>query len=100
MADQLGVNQKTYENWEQGKYEPEDRFFPAVIRFMGYDPSPAPVSLPDRIRAARRRQGISQEELAHCLGLDPSTVGTWEAGTVVRPFPRIAALFEQYVAGV
>ena len=78
-AAQLGVNFKTYENWEQGKYEPEDRFFPAVIRFLGYDPSPAPVTLPDRIRAARRRQGISQRELARKLGLDPATVQAWEA---------------------
>lgn len=100
VARELGVNFKTYENWEQGKYEPEVRFLPAVIRFLGYDPSPAPVSLPDRIRAARRRQGISQRELARRLGLDPATVGTWEAGRVVRPFPRIAKLFAQYVEGV
>jgi transcriptional regulator with XRE-family HTH domain len=88
VARELGVNFRTYENWEQGKYEPEVRFLPAVIRFLGYDPSPAPVSLPDRIRAARRRQGISQRELARCLGLDPATVWAWEAGAVVRPFPR------------
>jgi len=100
VARELGVNFKTYENWEQGKYEPEIRFLPAVIRFLGYDPHPAPVSLPDRIRAARRRQGISQRELARRLGLDPATVWAWEAGTVVRPFPRIVAMFEQYVEGV
>jgi DNA-binding XRE family transcriptional regulator len=76
------------------------RFLPAVIRFLGYDPTPAPVSLPDRIRAARRRQGISQRELARRLGLDPATVWAWEAGAVVRPFPRIVAMFEEYVEGV
>src|SRR5262249_16941851 len=100
VAEQLGVNQKTYENWEQEKYEPEGRFFPAIIRFLGYDPSPAPVSMPDRIRAARRRAGISQRELARRLGLDPATVWAWEAGAVVRPFPRIARLFEDFVEGV
>jgi transcriptional regulator with XRE-family HTH domain len=100
VARELGVNFKTYENWEQGKYEPEIRFLPAVIRFLGYDPSPAPVSLPDRIRAARRRQGISQRELARRLGLDPVTVWAWEAGRVQRLYPRLTRLFEEYVKEV
>jgi transcriptional regulator with XRE-family HTH domain len=100
VAEQLGVNFKTYENWEQGRYEPEDRFFPAIVRFLGYDPSPAPASLPDRIRAARRRQGISQGELARRLGLDPGTVGAWETGAVERPYPRFRRLFEEYVKEV
>ncbi len=95
----LGVSKQTYEHWERGVHEPEFRYFPGVIRFLGYDPSPVPASLPDRIRAARRRQGISQEELAHRLGLDPSTVGTWETGAVVKPYPRITRLFENYVEG-
>lgn len=48
VAAELGVNFKTYENWEQGKYGPEIRFLPAIIRFLGYEPSPTPVSLPER----------------------------------------------------
>jgi len=94
------VNFKTYENWEQEKYEPEDRFFPAVVLFLGYDPSPEPATLAEKIQAKRRRQGISQRELARRLGLDSSTVSAWETGSVVRPFPRIATIFEQYVEGV
>lgn len=78
VAKELGVHHKTYENWEQGKYEPELRLFPAIIDFLGYDPSPEPKSLAERIRAARRREGISQEELARYLGLDESTVRAWE----------------------
>jgi len=87
VAGELGANFKTYENWEQEKYEPEIRFLPAVIRFLGYDPSPSPVPLPDRIQAARRRQGISQRELARRLGLYPATVCAWETGKVRRPVP-------------
>ncbi len=96
-AKQIGVNPKTYENWEQEKYEPEVRFWPGVILFLGYDPRPDPETLGERIRAARRRQGISQEELARRLGIDPSTVAAWEAGTVKRPYPRFVRLFEGYV---
>lgn len=97
MADELGANHKTYENWEQEKYEPEIRFFPAILAFLGYDPSPEPVTLGERIQAARRRQGISQRELARRLGIDPSTVTAWEAGTVEKLFPRFVRLFEEYV---
>ena len=41
-AERLGASPKTYEYWEQGKYEPEFRFLPAIIAFLGYDPTPEP----------------------------------------------------------
>jgi DNA-binding XRE family transcriptional regulator len=97
VAGRIGANQKTYENWEQEKYEPEVRFWPGVIGFLGYDPRPEPRTLAERIRATRRGQGISQGELARRLGIDPSTVTAWEAGTVEKPFARFARLFEKYV---
>ncbi|HEX4962475.1 MAG TPA: helix-turn-helix transcriptional regulator [Thermoanaerobaculia bacterium] len=97
-AREVGANFKTYENWERGRYEPEVRFLPAVIAFLGYDPAPVGPALPlgERIRAARRRQGLTQEELAYRLGIDPSTVAAWETGTVRKPSPRFARLFEEY----
>jgi DNA-binding transcriptional regulator YiaG len=91
------VSAKTYDNWEQGKHEPEVMFLPAVIAFLGYDPYPVSASLSERILAARRRQGISQRELARRLGLDPTTVQAWEKGKVLRRYPRLVRLFEEYV---
>lgn len=99
-AREIGADDNTYENWESGKHEPEFRFWPALIHFLGYDPRPEPETLALRIRNARRKQGISQRELARRLGLDPSTVAAWEAGTVKKPFPRFTRIFEEYVAGV
>lgn len=55
VAGELGVSKQTYENWEGGIHGPEFRHFPGVIRFLGYDPIPEPVSLSERIRATRRR---------------------------------------------
>lgn len=100
VTEQFGVNFKTYENWERGTNEPEVRFWPVVIRFLGYDPSPPPASLPERIEGALRREGISQRELARKLGLDPSTVQAWEANQVRKPYPRTVSSFEEYVQGV
>jgi transcriptional regulator with XRE-family HTH domain len=99
-AEQLGVSQGTFYNWERGRSEPEFRFLPAIIRFLEYDPTPEPLSLGDRIKATRHRQGISQGELARRLDLDPSTVTAWERGEVRKPFPRFRRLFEEYVEGV
>jgi hypothetical protein len=45
-------------------------------------------------------QGISQEELARRLGVDPSTVIAWEAVTVRKPYRRFVELFEGYMGEV
>jgi transcriptional regulator with XRE-family HTH domain len=99
-AVEIGADHRSYENWETGKHEPEFRFFPGIIRFLGYDPSPEPTTLPERIIAKRRREGISQRELARKLRLDPTTVQVWERDEVRRPYPRLVRLFEEYVEGV
>ncbi|HEY0003892.1 MAG TPA: helix-turn-helix domain-containing protein [Pyrinomonadaceae bacterium] len=96
-AQQMGVKVGTYANWEQGRDEPRTRSFPAIIGFLGYDPSPEAQTLPERIREVREREGLSQRELAERLGVAPSTVKAWEADTVRRPTPRVTRIFEEYV---
>ncbi len=100
-AEEIGCSKASLLNWERGRAEPELRFIPAIIRFLGYDPTApdATLSIGEKLRAARRARGLSQEALARLLGIDPTTVRDWEAGTVVRPFPRIARLFEEFVEG-
>jgi transcriptional regulator with XRE-family HTH domain len=44
-----------------------------------------------RLRAARRRAGLSQTEAAKRLGVRPNTISGWEAGTRM---PRAPELFE------
>jgi transcriptional regulator with XRE-family HTH domain len=100
VAKRLGASHQSYENWEMDKHEPEFRFWPGIISFLGYDPSPEPLSFGERIRATRRREGLSQHGLAERLGLDPSTVTAWERGEVRVRWPRFVRLFEEYVAGV
>jgi transcriptional regulator with XRE-family HTH domain len=102
VAEQIGVHQGTYEKWEQGTtHEPEVRFFPAIVRFLGYDPSPA-VSSEDlglRLKAARRARGLSQESLARLLGVDESTVQEWEAGKRRRRARRVVRVVEEFLRG-
>jgi transcriptional regulator with XRE-family HTH domain len=41
-AERIGVYFKSYDNWEHDKHEPEFRYWPGIIGFLGYDPSPEP----------------------------------------------------------
>jgi DNA-binding XRE family transcriptional regulator len=80
--------------------EPELRFLPAILRFLGYDPRPAPATLGGQIRAAREAAGLSERELARRLGLDPGTLAAWERDEVRRPYPRIRRVFERWLVSV
>lgn len=89
VAGQIGVDLKTLCNWERQRTEPEIRFLPAIFQFLGGDPRPRPSTLSERIWAARTALGLTQEVLARRLGVDPGTVGRWEAG---RGKPRKTTL--------
>jgi DNA-binding XRE family transcriptional regulator len=80
LAKQLRVRAETVANWELGKAKPLVRHTAGLIRFLGYDPVGAEDSLPGRIRAARRRLGLTQAEVAARLGLDEGTLLDLERG--------------------
>jgi transcriptional regulator with XRE-family HTH domain len=81
VAERLGVTTKTYTNWERGVSQRATvRSLPEVIRFLGYDPRPAPETFPERLRFAREGRGLSVQGLAALLGIVPSTILAWEKG--------------------
>lgn len=49
---------------------------------------------PEQVQAARQRLGLTQEELAHKIGVTVSTVNRWECGRSV-PHRVFARLIEQ-----
>jgi transcriptional regulator with XRE-family HTH domain len=48
--------------------------------------------LPGIIRAARRRRGLSQQELADLVGMDQSAVSQWERGYTLPSVVHLLAL--------
>lgn len=80
LAAQLGVREETLAMWERGQATPQVPHYAAIVRFLGYDPSPAGEELSRRLNATRRRLGLSQRELAAQLGLDQGTVADFERG--------------------
>lgn len=80
VAERLGIAVWTLLSWEKGARSPSDRYLPAIIRFLGYDPLPAPEGLGEQLRAWRRRQGLSGKKAAKRLGVDEGTLCRWERG--------------------
>jgi transcriptional regulator with XRE-family HTH domain len=78
VALRLGVSKSAGENWERGRTEPELRFLPAIIGFLGYDPRPVPETVGARVRHEREGQGLSQKEMARRMGIAPglSAIGS------------------------
>ena len=82
-AARLGVTIATVSNWEGGRSYPAIDCIPAVLEFLGYDPFPEPVTVPERLLAKRRARGWSIRQAARQIGVDPTTWGDWEQGKVI-----------------
>jgi transcriptional regulator with XRE-family HTH domain len=77
----LGVREETVSGWEKDRGRPLARHHGAIIRFLGFDPSPAAETLAGRLRATRLWFGLTQEQMAQKLGLDEGSVCSWESGS-------------------
>jgi len=70
---------------------------PAIIRFLGYDPSPPTNSWADRLVQGRTALGLTQKEAARRIGVDPSTLAHWERGER-EPIGTFAASAARFLA--
>ena len=69
--------------WEKGHFNPEPRYVPNIVAFLGYHPGRSPLDgFPDQLKAARIAAGLSRRQLAVQLGVHPGTVAEWERGDV------------------
>jgi DNA-binding XRE family transcriptional regulator len=85
VALRLLAKADTYFLWEKGYRQPTIRNWPAIIRFLGYDPFPAPATWSERVAAKRRALGLTIEDAAKLAGVDPGTFGRWERRTGNSP---------------
>jgi transcriptional regulator with XRE-family HTH domain len=97
VADRLDIDVSNVRNWEQNQTNPEVRFVPAIVNFLGYQPFGPGQSFAERLRYLRRAAGLSQKKLAARAGFDETTIAKWERGDH-RPTPeslrRIGRYFE------
>lgn len=79
IAQRLGTDEASVYNWENNRTSPSLHFIPKVIEFLGYVPYDTQArTFGEGITIFRRIHGITQEELAECLNVDPTTLGRWE----------------------
>lgn len=74
----IGVSESCVTNWELGHTEPEICYVPAIIEFIGYCPYTPTADLIARLRAIRWAFGLTQEKLAKLMGVDESSLYSWE----------------------
>lgn len=91
-AAAIGICRDALARWESAGKSPDLRIIPAVIRFLGYDPSPEPASFPDRLARARKALGLSQIQFADRLGVPAPTLRAWEARLYAPPAARQAQI--------
>ncbi len=97
-AESLGCRAATLGSWEKGRVAPDVRFWPKILRYLGYDPRPEPAAFGGQIRAAREAAGLSHRELARRLNLDPGTIAAWERSEMGRAYSRTWWVFERWLA--
>jgi transcriptional regulator with XRE-family HTH domain len=91
-----GVDAKTWMWWERGEHEPTVQHYPAIIRYLGYEPWPEQATLGAQLLAQRRRHGLSIDRAAAIAGVDEGTFGRWERSEW-KPQPRSLPLIAAFL---
>ena len=77
-APLLGIGESTLVDWERGQANPAASYFPAIIRFLGYEPWGKPTTLGEQLRTERLRRGLSVKRAALQLLIDEATFARWK----------------------
>jgi transcriptional regulator with XRE-family HTH domain len=88
-AARFGISSTAYNGWEADRIAPNISKWPEVVRFLGYDPTPAPTNFDEALTALQRRHGLPREVLAVRLGIERKTLFNWLGG---RTTPSSEAL--------
>ena len=71
VAKMIQVSKDTICLWENNRCQPGLRFYPAIMDFLGYCPWEHTQTWGERLNRYRIHQGLSLEQFAQELGVDP-----------------------------
>ena len=95
IAKIFDVCEDSITGWENERSVPQIQYYPKLIEFLGYNPFPVETkTLGGRIKEYRILNGLSQEDLAKKMGVNESTIFSWEKGDHA-PFPRKKKLLDE-----
>lgn len=80
LAERLGLSSTSVAHWERDLSEPSAACWPAIEGVLGVGLVPEREGLPGRVRTARLRLGLTQEELARRAGVHVRTIRNTELG--------------------
>jgi transcriptional regulator with XRE-family HTH domain len=79
VAEIIGVTEPTVTNWEKNRTQPALRALPKIVEFFGNDPIPCDKkNLSETLLKYRKCRGLTQQELANQIGIDPTTLSRME----------------------
>ena len=79
LAEVLGVCEDSITGWENGHSLPQISIYPRLIVFLGYVPFATAIdTIGKRIKYYRMTKGLSYKRMGKLVGVDASTVGSWE----------------------
>ena len=96
VAERVGVDVCSVTNWELNRTEPEIRYMPAILDFLGFVPFDTGGTFGERVRTYRMCNGVSQEKLAEELRIDAGTLRKWEAEES-QPSRKLQARVEEMI---
>ena len=80
LAQKLGCSYPTVAAWENGTSQPLAARWPAIATLLGPGLVPERDGLSGRLRSARLRNGLTQEQLANKAGVHVRTIRNVERG--------------------
>lgn len=80
VAKVFGVDTCSINNWDLNRFQPAIRYYPTIDDFLGYCIIQYPKTEGERLRLFRIHRGWSTKKLAEFLGVDTSSVQSWESG--------------------
>jgi transcriptional regulator with XRE-family HTH domain len=98
VAVRLGVTPSTIWNWEHGM-DPEIRFIPRIIGFLGYVPFDCPEDTLGKLSWFKKVKGLSCEKLGELLGRGTEQLEDWLSGKV-RPNRKNEEIIDTFLQEV
>jgi DNA-binding XRE family transcriptional regulator len=92
------VDKTSVFTWERNAANPQVRYMPAIIEFLGYNPLPDANTLAERLVHQRSTLGFSQKDVAQRLGVDASTLAQREQGKK-EPTGAVLRQVEAFLTG-
>lgn len=81
VAEIFSVSEDCITFWENNRNNPQIRYYPRIIKFLGYWPIKLELlTFNDRIRSYRFLNGLSQKRFADMMNVDPKTLVQLENG--------------------